>query len=315
MIKLAPDLGYDDFHHCVFKQAKASVVKEQIRKFLKEGWDNHNRLDISGTIEMLVDQYLKSKQTNCYSVLDINNGLCNDFAESLIEKLGGEDENLRSLDTSEFYSAFSDEALWDETIPTDHGGVWNKEALDKYGYPPMVERAHVGIHQWIWFNGKHYDAEAPEGVDSPWDLPIFRRELKKTLIRENWDHKGYLLWKRRNVTIRGIKELGKENGGMGMLGSGLYTAALGNKTLARQYGKVYFVVGAIPKNPKVFNTLNDWQTWEYNVLIKETCKRHGIENGRVGDFNEITSISEAMLEMGYDGVIIKGREMVYYTPD
>ncbi|TXG80918.1 MAG: hypothetical protein E6R13_07325, partial [Spirochaetes bacterium] len=59
----------------------------------------------------------------------------------------------------------------------------------------------------------------------------------------------YLSWKRKNVTLRGMKDTSVENGVSGMLGKGLYTAPLSNKALAKQYGDVYFVVGAIPKNP------------------------------------------------------------------
>lgn len=30
-------------------------------------------------------------------------------------------------------------------------------------------------HYWIEFEGRHYDAEAPDGVERMEDLPIFRR--------------------------------------------------------------------------------------------------------------------------------------------
>jgi len=30
-------------------------------------------------------------------------------------------------------------------------------------------------HIWLTINGRHYDAEMPEGEDSWWDLPIYRR--------------------------------------------------------------------------------------------------------------------------------------------
>lgn len=33
---------------------------------------------------------------------------------------------------------------------------------------------HVG-HYWIFFEGRHYDAEAPEGVERMDELPIFAR--------------------------------------------------------------------------------------------------------------------------------------------
>jgi len=30
-------------------------------------------------------------------------------------------------------------------------------------------------HVWIYYNGKHYDAEASHGVDDWKDLPIFKK--------------------------------------------------------------------------------------------------------------------------------------------
>ena len=64
----------------------------------------------------------------------------------------------------------------------------------------------------------------------------------------------YKKWKRKNVTLRGVSNTPGEYNGVGSisLGDGLYTAHLGNKEMARKYGKVYFVVNGRPKNPIVF---------------------------------------------------------------
>jgi len=122
----------------------------------------------------------------------------------------------------------------------------------------------------------------------------------------------YLKWKRANVTYRGVAgDIDKPNSDMsGMMGCGLYTAHLSNKAMARQYGKVYFVYGARPKKPLVVNSINDWEMWEqrnlYNVEGKEwTGKR---------DFEKYTTIEKEVQKLGYDGVEIKGREMVNYEP-
>jgi hypothetical protein len=32
-------------------------------------------------------------------------------------------------------------------------------------------------HAWIEYNGRHYDAERPEGVDEAKQLPIFHNEI------------------------------------------------------------------------------------------------------------------------------------------
>lgn len=87
-------------------------------------------------------------------------------------------------------------------------------------------------------------------------MKSLREFVRKSLVENAvFDRKEYLKWKRKNVTYRGMQETGAENGGMAKYGSGLYTAALSNKTMAKQYGKVYYVVNAVPKHPKiVFNT-------------------------------------------------------------
>lgn len=126
--------------------------------------------------------------------------------------------------------------------------------------------------------------------------------------------RDYKLWKRRNVTIRGIKEIGKANGVYGSFGDGLYTAFLSNMKLAKQYGEVYYIVGAIPKNPLIVNTVNDAEI-KIQQLIINYCKLNGADTYYDKKFFEKhTSIEKEMQKLGYDGLIIKGREMVNYNP-
>lgn len=141
------------------------------------------------------------------------------------------------------------------------------------------------------------------------------------LITENietngYNHYEYLSWKRKNVTLRGITEVGEENNGGAMLGDGLYSAYLSNRELARKYGKVYYLVNAKPKNPKKFNTLNECEVWLHNMYIN-TLEKNNIEYDRLSandTFFKFTNIKDEMLKLGYDGIDIKGREMVNYTP-
>ncbi len=129
----------------------------------------------------------------------------------------------------------------------------------------------------------------------------------------NEDRNDYLSWKRKNVTLRGIKELGTDNNVYGSFGKGLYTVPLGNKSMAKSYGNLYFVVNAIPKNPKVVQSLNDAEIWRQK-LIGDFCRKHGKSyDSRFFDAN--TTMEDEMLALGYDGLIIKGREMVNYKPE
>jgi pentatricopeptide repeat protein len=144
-------------------------------------------------------------------------------------------------------------------------------------------------------------------------MKIIKPYIKFINENLNESRSEFLAWKRKNVTIRGMKEVGKYNNGGAMLGDGLYTAALSNKDLAKKYGNVYFVVNAKPKHPKIFNTLNDWEIWEYNTMIYNYCREHDVEPSK-RTFLEMTSIKDELMKLGYDGVVIKGREIVNFTP-
>ncbi len=137
------------------------------------------------------------------------------------------------------------------------------------------------------------------------------RVIIKQLLNEEFNRGAYLSWKRKNVTLRGMKEIGQENGGMAMLGQGLYTAFLGNKKMAKGYGTVNFVVNAIPRNPKVFRNLNEWKIWFQQTIVFPISKALG---KNYPDSRDVNDIREAVMKLGYDGIVIKGREMVNYTP-
>jgi len=121
----------------------------------------------------------------------------------------------------------------------------------------------------------------------------------------------YRKWKRKNVMVRGISSdgtLDTENGSGARFGEGLYMAPLSNMKMAKQYGKLYFVVNGKPKNPMVFRDTNLAEIWIQQNLIFKNYK-----NSR--EFAQNTSISKEMLKLGYDGIEIKGRETVNFAPE
>jgi hypothetical protein len=121
---------------------------------------------------------------------------------------------------------------------------------------------------------------------------------------------NYSKWKRSNVTYRGISSntLTNPNNAGASLGQGLYTAPSSNKEMSKEYGQVYFVVNGRPKNPIKFNSVNEFQIWEQNLMYKE------LGYSRKSEFDKATSINEEIQKKGYDGVEIKGREIVNYNP-
>lgn len=116
----------------------------------------------------------------------------------------------------------------------------------------------------------------------------------------------FLSWKRKNITIRGINNDSEGDGG-GSLGLGLYTAFLSNRKLAKEFGQVVYVLNGIPKNPIIFNSLNEWEVYIYKEFYSKYPTRY--------EFNAKSSYNKELTERGYDGVIIKGREMVNYNPE
>lgn len=106
-------------------------------------------------------------------------------------------------------------------------------------------------------------------------------------------------WWRRHVSYRGMNG---ESGSRGAaLGEGLYSAALSNKSMAKEYGEVFFAVNARPIKPVKFNTLNRWEIWIQGRQQIEKYK--GV------------SIRQIVIAEGYDGVEITGREYCCYNPE
>lgn len=128
----------------------------------------------------------------------------------------------------------------------------------------------------------------------------------KALLQEESDP-SFKTWMKNNVSVRGMNGFGKDDGsGMAVLGRGLYTAPLTNKSMARVYGNLHYVVGAVPKKPMTFRNMNDWEVWLGNKLIPRTMRK--------SEWFKSNTIEGAIQKLGYDGVVIKGREMVHYNP-
>lgn len=153
-------------------------------------------------------------------------------------------------------------------------------------------------------------ANANESEDKTLDeIRLFvRKTLSENFMREAND--DYKKWKRKNVALRGIANNPGEYNGVGSisLGDGLYTAHLGNKEMARKYGKVYFVVNGRPKHPIVFDSVNRAEIWLQQNLYFKNYKN-------MRDFDAHTSVKDEILKLGYDGIEIKGREMVNFKPE
>lgn len=188
---------------------------------------------------------------------------------------------------------------------------------EQYSNPQMLRMRFVDLDKgydyismdvlYDYLLSKYPDNEGLSKYNSQSEYVIIKPH---NLLKEEALPSEYKKWKRKNVTIRGIKEMDQENNAGAMLGRGLYTAALSNQQLAKQYGKVSFVLNAIPENPLIFNDLNRWEIWSQRNLFTIDGKYVG----STGFSGLGKTIEDEITKMGYDGIIIKGREMVNFNP-
>ena len=184
-------------------------LQENIRRILKE------ERNISDIIKIVAKEY------NC-STWEINNGYCEDFALNVLEKLGGYEDNLFELSGDMFFNQRDPEFAkenWGDVIETNYG-VWSKNLLDYWGYPQNVNLNLVDDeinNVWLFYNGKHYDAEVPEGVDNWFEIPLIKRlfnRYKKNMVQENirkvlkeeTDHLRMMLRRLPSKTVKKIDE-------------------------------------------------------------------------------------------------------------
>lgn len=155
--------------------------------------DNNIPSIIQGLVKKYVEEFNNQPLfgggiCKCRNAYDIDNGFCNEFAEDFVKLLGGENDKQFILTSDMFLCDSYEDAveLWgkQDLIETNSGGAWSRRMLLLYSTPYIK---NIGLvedlpqHAWVFVNSKHYDAERPNGVKSPWKLLIFRNFFKRLL--------------------------------------------------------------------------------------------------------------------------------------
>lgn len=125
----------------------------------------------------LVLQFYHEYGTTPY---EINNGRCDIFAEALVDKLGGETKELFVICMFNMINSEDGDfdGLFEPAIDT-----YNLHPLDGFNAEQtlsILQQYADTSHVWVGLvqqGGQvlHFDAEAPEGVASPWLLPTFKK--------------------------------------------------------------------------------------------------------------------------------------------
>lgn len=140
------------------------------------------REDFRAAIEEVRTRYAEEG----HSLWDIGNGLCEDFASDVLEVVAGEEWQARE-EKEGWWLAYTD-GLFDPQAEIEcTPDRWDWALLRRvYGITvPESERslydavAQSGAaHVWIVHEGRHYDCEHPDGVESFFDLKFFQRYLE-----------------------------------------------------------------------------------------------------------------------------------------
>ena len=130
---------------------------------------------VSDAVKLLRGEYINDGAAPSY--FQINNGLCEDFAEELLDRLrlvhGGREDLFTVCNENFQVQDECDRDGWDTRLLISHWGIRPPEHFTW----PVLNEVHFGGHVWLTCGGKHFDAECPDGVDSFFELPLFRRCL------------------------------------------------------------------------------------------------------------------------------------------
>jgi hypothetical protein len=130
--------------------------------------------ELTDTINEMVKKYA----ADGVSVERIGSGLCENFLHDVLDVWSGEGWPIREGEG--FTSVWTDELL-------SGSAKQDRQLIEKYwgGLPEgfsdeLLEFLGVNEpnHVWLYIDGKHYDAEAPEGVTTFVELPFFQRWLE-----------------------------------------------------------------------------------------------------------------------------------------
>lgn len=126
-----------------------------------------SREELTTAIHEVLARYLEKEVS---SVLELNNGLCDDFAGDVLIHLNRWESDgffVIGYDGVDMHDPVWMSQFWPGSKPPP-GLQWHDlVSLEMY------ETSHV----WLALHDRHYDADVPEGVDNMFDLPVFRRNL------------------------------------------------------------------------------------------------------------------------------------------
>ncbi len=134
---------------------------------------------IAGAVRDLRQSFIEKGEAQSY--FEINNGLCEDFAIDLMAKIKDVTTGAMDICSENFMTGNDGDKsrndVWDWPLLASHWGITPPEGLSA----DEMDGIDFGHHVWVAVGRRHYDAECPEGAESFFDLPLFRRYIVQHL--------------------------------------------------------------------------------------------------------------------------------------
>lgn len=132
--------------------------------------------NITEVIKTLTERYISEHRFSCAA--DINRGECENFAQDVVSQVyGGNVYGVEEFQTSA--GGFDWGHLTKEwnIAPPEGFSATDIDALKLGGHLWVIQRIRSASYHTV--TNRHYDCECPEGVDSFFELPFFKRQLAR----------------------------------------------------------------------------------------------------------------------------------------
>ncbi len=107
-----------------------------------------------------------------YSEFGINDGSCEEFAQTVVDTLRDMGRNIDDLEIHDISSFVDEDEGWDIPLLETHWrGIKSPNGLGWNDVQLVSDAAHV----FLVHEGRFYDSDSPEGVENLFDLPLMRR--------------------------------------------------------------------------------------------------------------------------------------------
>jgi hypothetical protein len=135
---------------------------------------------LSQTILAIIHDWMEAGR--CKTIREIGNGLCYDFCEEIYTRLGRAREyvyedapDLEKVATEDFWIDHDDGCFYADLPRLRSMGVPLPTDVPDEALSLTIGQA---THEWVFFQGKHYDATCPEGAPYFVEMPFFKNQIE-----------------------------------------------------------------------------------------------------------------------------------------